>query len=884
MIGKKLKHYEVTSLLGKGGMGEVWQATDTKLGRSVAIKTLPAEFAEDDERVARFQREAKLLASLNHPNIAAIHGLEESDGTHFLVLEFVEGDTLAERIRRGPVPIDEALDIAKQTVEALEAAHEKGVIHRDLKPANIKVTPEGKVKVLDFGLAKAFTGDGEDVNTSNSPTLSMAATEQGVILGTAAYMSPEQAKGIPVDKRSDIFSFGCVLFEMLTGRRAFDGDLATEVLAAIIRAEPDYTALQADLNPKIEELLRRCLEKDPKKRWRDVGDVRVEIEQVLSGPGGAFVDPVAVRAEMKPRPLLPWVAATIITATLVGLAVWAAMRPAPPMITRLTVGVPPDVRMDSIVPTISPDGRVLAFRAVRGGQSQIFTRRLDQLEALPVRGSEGAAGRPIFSPGGRQIAFHVGGLLKTVPVAGGASVTLGKAQNLGQDWGPDDTIVFTRSGGGLSIVPAVGGAPREITAHLDEGAIWQGYPQFLPDGRAILFVTRSAGFPNRIAVLSLDTGERRILVEGNMPKYARTGHLLFVRDGMVWAVPFDSDQLQTQGEPVPMLGGVATNRFGFASYDLSLDGSLVYRSGTSSSGRRTLRWVDRNGTEEPIAMPAGAYFDPRLSPDGTRVALALEDEGNLDIWIWDLVRETRTRLTFDDADERYPLWTPDSQRVAFFSDRDGAGDVYWKAADGTGQVERLSGLPDRTAIPFSWSADANSLLLSELAMTGTTNYDIGILSMEGDRPWRPLLRQDFQEVEPVVSPNGRWMAYISNESGREEIYVRPYPDLQTGRWPVSTNGGASPIWSRDGRELFYRWGGRISSVSVEAGETFKAGVPETVYEGTFFNDLGPQLDVDHDGQRFLVIKDVESTREEIPQELHIVLNWFEELKEKVPVP
>ena len=803
MIGKTLTHYEVTSLLGKGGMGEVWQAKDTKLGRFVAIKTLPEEFAEDDERVARFQREAKLLASLNHPNIAAIHGLEESDGTHFLVLELVEGDTLAERIRRGPVPVDEALDIAKQTVDALEAAHEKGVIHRDLKPANIKVTPEGKVKVLDFGLAKAFAGDGEEVNVSNSPTLSMAATQQGVILGTAAYMSPEQAKGIPVDKRSDIFSFGCVLFEMLTGRRAFDGDLATEVLASIIRAEPDYAALQANLNPKIKELLRRCLEKDPKKRWRDVGDVRIEIEYVLSGPGGAFVEPIADGEETKSRPLLPWVAATFaVTATVVGLAVWAVTRPAPPVISRLTVNVPPGVQIASLWPTLSPDGRVLAFKAIRDGQSQIYTRRLDQLEAVAVRGSEGAVGRATFSPDGRQIAFNAGGVLKQVPVAGGPSVSLAEAINLGEHWGPDDTIVFPRPDGGLSVVPAVGGAPKEITTALEEGAFQHQDPRFLPDGRAILFVIVRAGSPKQIAVLSLDTGEIRTLVEGTTRGFADTGHLLFTRDGVVWAVPFDTDQLRIRGEPVPMLERIAVASNGFAAFDLAFDGSLVYRSGTSSSGQRTLQWVHWNGREEPIEMPAGEYFDPRLSPDGTRVALALEEEGNLDIWIWDLVRETRTRLTVDEATDRYPLWTPDGQRIAFFSARDGAQGVYWRAADGTGQVERLSAVPERMLIPRSWSADSRSLLLSELALTGPTNYDIGMLSMEGDRAWTPLIQRNFMEVGPEISPDGQWMAYNSDESGRQEVYVRPYPDVEAGRWLISTSGGGALKWSPDGGRCF----------------------------------------------------------------------------------
>ena len=881
--GTKLGHYEISTLLGKGGMGEVWRARDTKLGREVAIKTLPEEFAKDADRLARFEREAKLLASLNHPNIAAIHGFEQENGTHFLILELVEGDPLADRLKRGAIPVEESLKLALQIAEALESAHEKGVIHRDLKPANIKVTPEGTVKVLDFGLAKAFEGDAADASVSNSPTLSMAATQQGVILGTAAYMSPEQAKGLPADKRADVFAFGCVLFEMLTGRRAFDGDLATEVLASVIRAEPDYETLQAHLHPKIKELLRRCLEKDPKKRWRDVGDVRVEIEQVLSVPGGTLVEPIAVGPETKPRQLLPWMVGTFgITAILVGLAVWAVMRPAPPVITRFTVGVPPGVQMDGVLPKLSPDGSVLAFRAVRDGQSQIYTRRLDQLEAVALRGSEGANSGAIFSPDGRQIAFNTfGGVLKKVPLDGGPSVTLTETVNWGSDWGPDDTIVFHRPGGGLSIVPDAGGAPREVTT-LADGERRHKNPRFLPDGRGILFVITSADLADRIAVLSLDTGERRILLDGTAPRFADTGHLLFQREGAIWAVPFDTDQLQIQGKPVPMLEGVEVNTNGFARYDVSLDGSLLYKTGTSRTGQRTLMWVDRDGGEEPLGMPAGEYFDPRLSPDGSRVALAMENEGNLDVWVWDLVRETRTRLTFDEATDRYPKWTPDGQRIAFLSTRDGAQDVYWKAADGTGQVERLSVVPGRRVVPGSWSADANSLLLTQLALTGPTNYDIGLMSMEGDRPWEPLLQEDFSEAGPEFSPDGRWMSYNSNESERNEVYVRPYPDVEAERWQISTSGGSGAKWSPDGQALFYRSGRTINRVSVGTGETFTAGVPETVYEGAFFGEIGPQWDVDPNGERFLVIKN--PMPEEVSRELRIVLNWFEELKERVPVP
>ncbi len=878
--GTKLGHYEISTLLGKGGMGEVWRARDTKLGREVAIKTQPEEFAKDADRLARFEREAKLLASLNHPNIAAIHGFEEDDGTHFLVLELVEGDTLADQLKRGAIPVEESLTLALQIAEALEAAHEKGVIHRDLKPANIKIGLDGKVKVLDFGLAKVSEPNEGNVNLSQSPTLSLATTQEGMVLGTASYMSPEQARGEAIDKRADIWAFGCVLYEMLARRQAFGGASLSDVMASVLAREPDYSMLQANLHPRLEQILRRCLEKDLSNRWHDIGDVRIEIEQVMSSPGGPTIHPsIASSGSRRGVPVWWMIAAVVVTAMVSGLSVWIVLPQTSTTVTRLAVLVPDEIDMDTLLPTVSPEGRTLAFTAFANGQSRIYVRRLDQLQVLPLDGTEGASGTPIFSPDGQQIAFFQAGSLMKVPLDGSLGVTLTEAVNAGGDWGPDDTIVFQRAGFGLSLIPAAGGDPQVLTTlNQAEGEFAHLDPQFLPDGQSVLFSVRnlSGGW---VTAVSVSTGERRTLFEGTAPQFASTGHLVFHRNGAVWGVGFDPGNPEVLGEPVPMFEGVAVNASGFARFAISSDGSLVYRT-AAALGQRTLVWVDRNGEEEPLGTPPGEYFDPRVSPDGAQVAVAMENEGNTDIWTWSLDRRTLTRLTFDDDVDRYPLWSPDGSQVAFFSERDAAQDVYLKATDGSGAVERLLTVADRLTVPWAWSGDGTTMVLSELAATG---YDVGIFSIAEDQ-WRPLLQQEFLEAQPVISPDGRWMAYQSDESGRLEIYARPFPDVQAGQWQISSNGGQSPLWSPLGGELLYRSGSKIQSVSVDANSSFRVDVAETVYDGAFFLDVGTQWDVDRTGQRLVVIKNVEPTGEEVPEQVHFVQNWFDELKERVPLP
>ena len=671
--GTQLGSYEIISPLGKGGMGEVWRARDQKLGREVAIKTLPEEFAKDEERLARFEREAKLLASLNHPNIAAIYGLEEHNGTRFLVLELVEGDTLAERLKRGAIPVEESLKLALQIAEALEAAHEKGVIHRDLKPANIKVTPDGKIKVLDFGLAKAFAGDGADVNLSQSPTLSMAATQQGVILGTAAYMSPEQARGESTDKRADVWAFGCVLFEMLTGRQTWGGRTVTDVIAGLVAREPEWNSLPPNLHPRLRLLLERCLEKETKDRYHDVADVRVDIQKVLADPGGVIVQPVADVIQAPPRPMLRWIAVTaVISAIVAGVAVWNLKPAGPssqPLVTRFPVTLPDT---DFIIAGVafSPSGDRLVYTAAPNGfEEQLFVRVRDQVEAVSIRGTEGAT-YPFFSYDGESVGFFTQTELRQVALAGGPTTLITPVTNRrGATWGPDNTIVFASDAApGLMQVGASGGEPQTLTTPQDENERhW--WPEFLPDGNAVLFTI----FPNvadgsladtQVAVLSLDTGEYRFLIDGTDATYASSGHLVFGREDWLWAAPFDLDSLELTGEPSPMVEDVQVNEGGWAQYALAGDGSLMYLSvGTIGVTENDLVWVDRQGTETPLIDQTRDYDWPRFSPEGERIAVVVRgDSGLSNIWVYDIRTGTGSQLTDDERFKNFPIWTPKGER------------------------------------------------------------------------------------------------------------------------------------------------------------------------------------------------------------------------------
>jgi len=889
MIGKTLGNFTLEARIGKGGMGEVYKAKDQKLGRDVAIKVLPEEFANDADRVARFQREAKLLASLNHPNIAAIYGLEESDGMHFLVLELIEGDTLADRIKSGPIPVEEALKLALQITEALEAAHEKGIIHRDLKPANIKVTPDGKVKVLDFGLAKAFVGEQGEMNLSNSPTLSVAATQQGIILGTAAYMSPEQASGEMTDKRTDIWAFGVVLFEMLTGRSLFEGNNVSQTLASVIKSEPEWKSLPSNLHPRIRLLLGRSLKKEPKNRYHDIADARVDIQEVLADPSGVFVQPsVMAKPRRKLRLGLPWVAAiTIFGIIVAGVAVWKLKPSEPRQVVRFEYDLPEaqqftDPGNDSIA--VSVDGKQLVYSTPGG----LYLRSVDELEAKLIVGTEMNPSSPFFSPDGKWVGYWsaADGKLKKIAIGGGAPVILcDVAGPAGASWNTDNTIVYSELSKGIMRVSANGGNP-ELLVKPSTGVIFSGSPKILPDKKTLLF-TDVMPSKNQVVVQSLESGERKVLIEGgDVAFYLSTGHLVYMMGNNLYAIPFDLSRLEVSGDTIPMVVGVfRIGRTSVPQIAVSNSGTLVYVPGEAGSGgiQRNLVWVDRNGKEEPLAAQPNDYRFPRISPDGTKVAMAIYAGEKSDIWIWDIVRGAMTRLTFNGAGGN-PLWSLDGQRVAFGSGYPPA--VYWKAADGTGVDEKLGSVPDGTIIPWSWSKDGKTLVALE--WNANAGFDIGSMSMEGDHEWKPLLQEKYVESQPEISPDGRWMAYTSDESGKYEVFVRSFPDVDKGRWQISTAGGDTPLWSPNGREIFYRNGDEVIAVVVETEPTFKAGKPESLFSGTYTSSSTAEFhpwDISHDGKHFLMMKEVTSDGTAAsggPRKINIVVNWIEELKQKVP--
>jgi serine/threonine protein kinase len=891
MIGKSLAHYEIISQLGKGGMGEVYQAKDRKLGRDVAIKVLPEEFARDADRVARFQREAKVLASLNHPNIAAIHGLEESQGANFLVLELIEGQTLADRIKAAPIPVEESLKLALQIAEALEAAHEKGVIHRDLKPANIKVTPDGKVKVLDFGLAKAYAGDKEEVNLSNSPTLSDAATQQGVILGTAAYMSPEQAKGKSVDKKADIWAFGCVLYEMLTGRAAFRGDDVSEILASVIKGDMKLDLLPANLHPRVREVITRCLQKDLKKRYSGITDARYEIEQALVDSGGVLVQPIiAAEPREKSRTML-WIAvAVVLTAIVVGLAIWKLKPSEPRQVMRFEYDLPEDQQLSGLA--VSPDGKQFLYSTPKG----LYVRSLGQLAAQLISGTEGNNADPFYSPDGQWIGYFsvADKKLKKISINGGVPVPLCDIANyLGANWGADDIIAYAEGGKGIMQVSANGGTP-EVVLKPKSGILAFVAPQLLPDGESVLYTAIASNNQPAIVIQSLKSGEAKELFAGAMARYLQTGHIVYglANANSIFAAPFDLDKRKVTGNPVAIMENISAGA-------VSDSGTLVYVTASqianATAPARTLVWVDREGKEEALPMTPDNYKWPTISPDGKRVAVTKSPStSDQQIWIWDLVRETMTRLTFDKAPSYRPIWTRDGKRIVFISRRDGKFGIYWKAADGTDEDQMLVFAPTPATMldPWSWSSDGKTLAIDQIELTSNPAHsDIGTLSMEGDHTIKLLLHAEYNQVHPNISPDGKYIAYMSAESGKGqmEIYVRPFPEVNKGKFQISTSGGESPLWSPDGRELFYRSKGAVMAVSIDNKSTFTPGRPGMLFQGPYATGYqeSPAWDISPDGKRFVMIKQpaasAASSTAAGPRKINIIVNWFEELKQRVPV-
>jgi serine/threonine protein kinase/Tol biopolymer transport system component len=879
--GVRVGSFEILARLGAGGMGEVFRARDTKLGRDVALKVLPELFAADVERLGRFQREAQVLASLNHPHIAAIYGLEHVEGCHFLVLELVDGETLDIRVAGAPthaLPVAEALPIARQIAGALQAAHEKGIVHRDLKPSNIAVTRDGEIKILDFGLAR-LEADGSDpaVQAASDPNAATIAplaglskspprtptamTAAGMILGTAPYMSPEQAKGRTADKRSDVWAFGCVLYEILAGRPAFGGEDVSDTLANVLKGEPDWTALPADVPPAVETLLRRSLEKDRKKR---VADLSVACF-VLDDPGllatTAAQAPASIATSRQWRDRAAAAIVGLAIGTGVTAAVGYAVRQPAPSPSRLTINASGasafvTAGYDREV-AISPDGRRVAYV---GPSGTIFVRSLDQLEPTPLTGL-GLPRGLFFSPDGQWIGFFdAATALKKVAVTGGTPITLCRIGGppRGAAWGRDDAIIFATNdpASGLLKVPMSGGDATVITTpNHEKGEADHLWPEFLPDGKSVLFtiVPKDASIENaRVAVLDLQRGTQKVLVDhGTDAHYIESGHLVYAQAGTVRAVAFDRRNFAVKSSPVVVLPQVIMSRFGAGQFDVSHDGTLVY-SPQGAKPIRTLVWVDRKGLEQAIPLAPRGYQYPRLSPDQKR--LAVEIEG--DIWVWDVGGESMTRLTFDPGRDQFPVWTPDGRRIVFGSERtsNGQANIFVQTADGSGAVERLTESPNQQ-FPMSISPDGTRLVFRESA----PSLDLIILPLNDPthRP-QPLLHTAIAEQNGEVSPDGRWLAYQSNESGRFEIYVRPFPHVDAGQWQISIDGGIQAAWSRKGDELFYLApSGSIMGVRVDSTGNWKAGTPTKLLDDRYYHGVGAGVgrtyDVSSDG-RFLMIK------------------------------
>jgi serine/threonine protein kinase/Tol biopolymer transport system component len=897
--GDRLGPYEILGPLGVGGMGEVYRAQDSKLGRDVALKVLPEAFSRDAERMARFEREAKILASLNHPNIASIYGLEDSGSTHALVMELVEGSTLAERIRLGALPIEEALGIATQISEALEYAHERGVVHRDLKPANVKVTSDDAVKVLDFGLAKAIEGDFASADTGDSPTLSRMATQAGVLLGTAAYMSPEQATGKSVDRRADIWAFGCVLFEMLTGSMAFRGETATDTLASVIKDEPDWSKLPAATSARVRLLVQRCLQKDPKQRLRDIGDARISLEEALSGaPEMSSV--VAVPVDPRSwRRVLPWAVAALLLAALGPIAFihFREQPPAPGELTRFQIPVPDKAALaiDGAF-GVSPDGRQLAFAATGSdGVLRLWIRSRDSLEARPLTGSElPPTPLPFFwSPDSRYIAFDAGGKLKKIDVTGGPARTLCDITGLavGGSWNRDGVIIFGNDTGGLMRVSADSGPAVPLTT-LDPSRkeSYHVFPSFLPDGRHFIYLRRSDTPGNSGAYVgSLDVKPEQqsvklLLSTAYGPVFAPSSapgsdRLLFLRDGALMTQLFDPAKLELRGEPDTVTDHIGFF-YSFGFFSASTNGVLVYRTGGGGASRLTL--YDRQGIVRGTEGEQGNYYGLALSPDGTRAAVSrIEQNGSL--WLVDLSRGTSSRFTLGASDAVFGTWSPDGSRIIFASSRSGIYDLYQKQASDVKDEELLLKSND-SKYPTSWSRDGRYLLYM-VPDPRTAKYDLWVLPFEGDRKPFPFLRTEFNNYDGQFSPDGRRVAYVSDESGREEIYVRTFspgsPDTAAdlgGKWLISTGGGSQPRWRGDGKELYYLAPDlKLMAVEITTSPVFRPGAPKALFQAPPQNAvsiISHSWDLTPDGKRFLF----PAPADQGWAPFEVVLNWQAALK------
>jgi len=887
VIGQSLAHYKITAALGAGGMGEVYRATDTKLNRDVAIKVLPAEVAQDSERLARFRREAQLLAALNHPNIATIYGLEEAKGKSFLVLELVEGEDLKEHLERGAVPVDEALEIAEQIAQALEEAHNKGIVHRDLKPANVKITPDGKAKVLDFGLAKAWAGDdvGETASAvmSESPTLTHAGTVAGVILGTAAYMSPEQARGKPVDKRADVWSFGVVLWEMLTGRPLFSGDSVADIIAAVVTKEPDHDAVPAATPQAVRRLLARCLRKDPRTRLPDIGAARLELQDVIAGTtmeplAGGTDEDASGASELRrlTRQRWAWAAALLVAVGLAGFLAISTLRktPAAQPAVHFIFELPEDVTLDDFNPVaVSPDGGSIVFAGRSAtGAAQLWTRTLDAPEIHALPGTQGA-GQPFWSPDGGSIAFFAEGELRKLSLANATvqricTLPPGSSGPAGT-WSNEDNIVFsTGTVDGLYSVSAGGGEARALTTPDEQTQHW--WPQFLPDGRRFIFEIYAFEEERKgVYVSSLDVPDewRRLLPVPMRGRYG-SGHLLFVKNGStLLAQPFDVARAELTGDPVAVASSVASGRVPrWGWFSVSATGVLTYLEGGTSI---QLVWLDRAGKRlGTLGDPRRHYGPIALSPDNSRVAVQImAGDGLHNIWVVDVARGVASRVTTGSPGSFGPVWSPDGRELIFGGGRDG-GNLYRKELRAGATASSLLETAERE-IPEDWSRDGKILLYRT---AGEPNA-VWALPLDGNGSPELVLKTGSSLREPQMSHDGRWLAYMSDESGRYEVYVEPF--RRPGeRVRVSPDGGHQPKWRGDGKELFYlSLDGQLLAVDVREGASGPdVGLPTLLVPADkTMAELGGRDDyaVTADGQRFLVKTRVE----EKERRIHVVLNW-----------
>jgi serine/threonine protein kinase/Tol biopolymer transport system component len=892
--GARLGPYEVVSLLGSGGMGEVYRARDPRLGRDIAIKVLPSSLSADSERMERFEQEARAAAALNHPNILAVYDLGTHDGAPYIVSELLEGETLRERLQVGQaganaqiaLPVRKAVEYAIQVAHGLAAAHEKGIIHRDLKPENLFVTIDGRVKILDFGLAKLTQVEPVLSGLSAVPT-TPPNTVPGVVLGTIGYMSPEQARGVVTDHRTDIFAFGTILYELLSGHRAFVGETTMDVMTAIVKGEPpDLPISERGMPPALVRIVDRCLQKAPAARFQSAGDLAFALE-ALSTPSSTTsavtqefpIDRPTTRGRSRRLIEGSTVAAVVLVLGAVAAAGW--LRGGPPVLpARFSFDLPHDDAMLTSGVAVSPDGRSVVVPGTHAGMSMLYHRAVDQLEVIPIRGTEDGA-YPFFSPDGKWIGFFTTTALKKVPAEGGPPSTIVAAgYRYGATWGSDGTIVFAWQGSpDLLRVSAAGGKPAVLVSAKAFGSTSSlRWPHFVPDGSAVLFTVYGGSLESaRIAVHSLKTGQSRVVMDGTYPVYvSQLGQLVFARGASLWAVSFDIRTLTATGSPIPVLEGVQVNAGGLAPFNIAAAGTLVYRPGGAND--RTLTWINRQGIRDPVIDKRQAYLDPALSPDGRRIAVSITTElgeGEMaadDIWVYDIETKALSRVTFGKGRHLQPVWV-DSRRLIYAAEnQDNVRNLFMTSADGTGKPEQITRSAHQQ-IPTSVTADG-TVIFTEAGEAGRSGAQIWTLKLDGDRKAQMFLQEGTRNVNSGrVSPDGRWLAYRSDESGRYELYVRSFLGT-AGKWQISTNGANYPFWSPDGRELLFFDGTSIESTQVSSGLLLSHTVPQTLFQ--FVSPGNNNFSPSRDGQRFLTL-----VAGDLAPGMVVAVNWLDEVKARL---